>query len=109
MNILSGAHGSLVVFDFLLYAILESYVKYHEGWLPIPGSGVMPKPYPLWDQEFSRLYRASTWFSVFGFCAMCSVHLEETCYWVGEQFMCPLTLDRCICFVPVSEVVPLIG
>ncbi|ORX34642.1 hypothetical protein BD324DRAFT_124059 [Kockovaella imperatae] len=72
--------GSCV--GFLGYSILERYVKYTEGFIPIPGMGIEPKPYLLWGSRLTRIYRVSIWMTVFAFSAMSAVHLEEILYWV---------------------------
>ncbi|KDQ11986.1 hypothetical protein BOTBODRAFT_34840 [Botryobasidium botryosum FD-172 SS1] len=66
----------------LTYGVTLTMIKYDEGYLVIPGYGIVPKPYQFWSQSnrdwITKLYII---FSMAWALELVS-HLEELCFWL---------------------------
>ncbi|CAE6515353.1 unnamed protein product [Rhizoctonia solani] len=85
----SGAFKRVMTYSYLtsvpllmLYSITMTVIKYEEGYVAIPGVGIVPKPYQLWTHPqrhwVEAIYIA---FSVAWALEIVS-HLEELCFWM---------------------------
>lgn len=85
----SGAFKRVMTYSYLtsvpllmLYSITMTVIKYQEGYVAIPGYGIVPKPYQLWTHPqrnwIEAIYIA---FSVAWALEIVS-HLEELCFWL---------------------------
>jgi hypothetical protein len=85
----SGAFKRIMTYSYFVtiplimaYAYGYTYIKYTEGYFPIPGLGVIPKPSILWRPEFqSAMLPLQLIFSI-GWALEMVTHLEELCFWL---------------------------
>ncbi|CAE6480797.1 hypothetical protein ACGC1H_005257 [Rhizoctonia solani] len=85
----SGAFKRVMTYSYLtsvpllmLYSITMTVIKYEEGYVALPGVGIVPRPYQLWTHPqrtwVEAIYIA---FSVAWALEIVS-HLEELCFWL---------------------------
>lgn len=85
----SGAFKRVMTYSYLtsvpllmLYSITMTVIKYEEGYVSLPGYGIIPRPYQMWTHPqrgwVQAIYIA---FSVAWALEIVS-HLEELCFWL---------------------------
>ncbi|KAF9047515.1 hypothetical protein BJ165DRAFT_1466688 [Panaeolus papilionaceus] len=85
----SGAFKRVMTYSYLIslplifiYASGNVIIKYHEGFVQIPGHGIVPKPYQLWEKwAQDTIFPLMLCFSV-GWSLEMVTHLEELCFWL---------------------------
>jgi hypothetical protein len=66
----------------LTFAMGNVIIKYNEGYVDLPGHGIIPKPYQLWEPSArSTIFPLMLVFSV-GWSLEMVTHLEELCFWL---------------------------
>jgi hypothetical protein len=66
----------------LTFSLGFTIIKYQNGYSDIPGHGIVPKPYQLWDKSSqAAIFPLMLAFSV-GWSLEMVTHLEELCFWL---------------------------
>ncbi|KAF9443994.1 hypothetical protein P691DRAFT_808025 [Macrolepiota fuliginosa MF-IS2] len=85
----SGAFKRVMTYSYLLgiplvvtYAVGNTIIKYHEGFMQVPFLGIVTKPYTFWGLDEQRcIFPLTLCFSVAWSLEMVT-HLEELCFWL---------------------------
>ncbi|KAH7099888.1 hypothetical protein BKA62DRAFT_673133 [Auriculariales sp. MPI-PUGE-AT-0066] len=85
----SGAFKRVMTYTYLLsvpliatYACGFAYIKYSEGWVDIPGLGVLPKPHEKWSQRHQDMIFPLQMLFAVAWGLEIVTHLEELCFWL---------------------------
>ncbi|ESK84479.1 hypothetical protein Moror_6189 [Moniliophthora roreri MCA 2997] len=84
----SGAFKRVMTYSYLfsvplimVYALGFVTIKYQEGFVDLPGLGIVPKPYPMWGSTAqSAIFPLTLMFSI-AWALEIVTHLEELCFW----------------------------
>ncbi|VDC00151.1 unnamed protein product [Peniophora sp. CBMAI 1063] len=66
---------------FFVYSIVSTIIKYDEGYVSIPGYGVVAKPYTRWTPGHRAAILPLNFCFAFASSFEIISHLEETCFW----------------------------
>ncbi|KAI0943940.1 hypothetical protein AcV7_001890 [Taiwanofungus camphoratus] len=85
----SGAFKRIMTYTYLLsvplliaYSVGFCIIKYKQGYINVPGEGIIPTPWELWPSAYQRaIFPLNLLFSIAWGLEMVT-HLEELCFWL---------------------------
>ncbi|KZV65749.1 hypothetical protein PENSPDRAFT_689566 [Peniophora sp. CONT] len=66
---------------FFVYSIVSTIIKYDEGYIDIPGYGIVAKPYTVWTPGHRAAILPLNFCFAFASSFEIISHLEENCFW----------------------------
>jgi len=65
-----------------IYVIGNAVIKYKEGFMAVPGHGIVPVPWQLWRPAFQQAIFPLMMMFAFSWSLEISTHLAELCFWL---------------------------